>query len=74
MWKAASLKPGAMMHFAIEAENAAEGAEGVSFVSFAERFYERCSDRGPAGIVVFDDHGGRLSEFADQVQSTIEIE
>ena len=32
------------------------------------------ADGRAAGIVVLDDHGGRLGELADQVQGAIEIE
>ena len=65
---------GRFVDFAVETEHAAVGAERIALVGMPERLDQRLGDRGAAGIVVLDDHGRRLGEFADQVQGAIEIE
>src|SRR5262249_3977036 len=57
----------ACIHIAIEAEHASIGAERIAFVGLSKSFFESCADGRAARIIVFNDHGGRLGELANQI-------
>ena len=58
----------------VQADDPAEGADGIALVGSSKASARLVGDRRAAGVVVLEDRGGGLGEVTDQPQGAVEVE
>ena len=62
------------VHSAVDADDAAEGRDGIAGKGFLECFQDRCAGGRAAGVGVLDDDHSRFIELLGQLPAGVEID